>query len=214
MTVFAGEGFQQQRRITKWFYLDAKYRNYQEQSSHYGWFQDINTVAIDHYLNYFHAHDHPSHASFLIHPDVDDRYQFFGGYLNHTMAQNFHRVDQLFDRNPQQSFGSISCIPGQIRNLKAYVKMMIEYHFVEQKTPFICWECGSTDTDIQHRVIPGSQNIKFHISCHSCGEFWVRTHCDRNGHKLVKHLHDNYHKEEFEHYPWYVKCPVCDFPDS
>ncbi|WP_066255637.1 nuclease domain-containing protein [Neobacillus drentensis] len=213
LTVFAGEGYHQ-RRITKWFYLDAKYRNYQEQSSHYGWFHDINTVAIDHYLNYFHAHDHPSHASFLIHPDVDNRYQFFGGYLNHTMAQNFHRVDQLFDRNPRQSFGSISCIPGQIRNLKAYVKMMIEYHFVEQKTPFICWECGSTDTDIQHRVIPGSQNIKFHISCHSCGEFWVRTHCDRNGHKLVKHLRDNYHKEEFEHYPWYVKCPVCDFPDS
>ncbi|PGW74489.1 nuclease domain-containing protein [Bacillus thuringiensis] len=213
LTVFAGEGLQQ-RRITKWFYLDAKYRNYQEQSSHYGWFHDINTVAINHYLNYFHAHDQPSHASFLIHPDVDDRYQFFGGYLNYTMAQNFQRVNQLFDRNPRQSFGSISCIPGQIRNLKAYVKMMIEYHFVEQKTPFICWECGSTDTDIQHKVIPGSQNIKFHISCNSCGEFWVRTHCDSNGHKLVKHLNDNYHKEEFEHYPWFVKCPVCDFPDS
>lgn len=213
LTVFVGEEGQQ-RRITKWFYLDAKYRNYQEENSYYGWFYDINTVAINNYLNYFHANNHPSHASFLIHPDVDGRYQFFGGYLNHTMAQNFHKVDQLFDRNPRQSFGSISCTPGQILNLKAFVKMMIEYHFVEHKTPFICWECGSTDTDIQHKIIPGSQNIKYHISCNSCGEFWVRTHCDRNGHKLVKHLSDNYHKEEFEHYPWYVKCPACDYPDS
>jgi hypothetical protein len=213
LTIFEGEGLQQ-KRITKWFYLDAKYRNYQEQGSHYGWFLDINNVAIGNYLNYFHANEQPSHASFLIHPDVNYHLQFFGGYLNHTMAQNFHKVNQLFDRNPRHRFGSISCIPGQIRNLKAFIKMMIEYYFVEQNTPFICWECGNTNTDIQHKVIPGSQNIKFHLSCNSCGDFWVRTHCDRNGHKLVKHLSDNYHKEEFEHYPWYVKCPVCDFPNS
>lgn len=212
VTVFIGEGLQQ-TKITKWFYLDAKYRNYQQQGS-FGWFYDINTVAIDKYLNYFHEHNQPSHASFLIHPDVDKRYQFFGGYLNNKMKQDFHKVNRFFDLNPRQSFGSISCIPGQIRSLKVFIKMMMEYHFVEQKTPFICWECGSTDTNIQHKIIPGSQRLKFHISCHSCGEFWVRTHCDSNAHKLIKHFNYNYHKEEFEHYPWYVKCPVCDFADS
>lgn len=51
---------------------------------------------------------------------------------------------------------------------------------------------------------------KFFVTCPERGEFWVRNHCDRNAHKLIKHSRDNYHKEEYSSYPWYVKCPKCD----
>lgn len=202
------------KSLSRWFYLDAKYRNYLDQGGMPIWYSDLNQYAIDKYINYYLQKGHPSHASFLVHPDMNSRFSYYGGYLNESMKKELHPINDGYDdRNPRHIFGSFGCIPGQTNHLKTFIRMLLEYHFIQVNTPFICFECGSTDTII-HQKPTKKDNTKYHITCRSCGDFWVRTHCDTHGHKLVKHLFENYHKEEYSEYPWYVKCPVCNLVDE
>ncbi|WP_433745188.1 hypothetical protein [Falsibacillus pallidus] len=200
--------------LSKWFYLDAKYRNYDNQGGLPIWYSDLNQYAIEKYCNHYLQKGQPSHASFLVHPDMNTKYFYYGGYLNESMKKALKPIhDGNDDRNPRHTFGSFGCIPGQTIQLKTFIRMLLEYHFIQANTPFICFECGSNDTIIRQKPTR-MDNTKYHITCRSCGDFWVRTHCDIHGHKLVKHLYANYHKEEYSTYPWYVKCPVCNLVDE
>jgi hypothetical protein len=220
---------QETKVYSKWFYLDAKYRNYEEQNQLDSFYYDINDVAIGKYLNQYRRKGQPSSAAFLIHTDTNYKYDFFGGFHDDIADSSLHDVfdpysnpfsddpfafyqpapiHTHFHRNPRHMYGGFSCIPGETENLKTFVKMLLEYHFIEHMTPSICWDCGSTNTFIERREI-SPNNYKYYITCNDCSEFWVRNHCKESGHKLVKHI-VNYHKEEHDEYPWYVKCPVCN----
>lgn len=198
----------------KRFYLDAKYRKYDDQNGINDWYNDINKTAISKYLNHYKMVKTLTNSAFIIHSDVNEKYLYWGGYLSKNMYDRFNKVDINLDINPRHSFGSFYCVPGNTEKLKTYLKMIIEYHFIELNSPFICWNCGCIDTVIKPISIPSSGSTKFHIKCNNCHEFWVRNHCEASGHKLVKHYRDNFHKEEYRNYPWYVKCPQCNFNDD
>lgn len=200
---------------TKWFYLDAKYRNYGDQGGVSAWYHDVNSVAINKYINFYNENNQPTNGSFIIHPDADRKYTYYGGYMNESMTKHLDDIKGQSDRNPCHQFGSFACTPGHTEHLKLFIRMMLEYHFASANTPFICFRCGSSDTRIMPKFIRSdNDNKKYHITCSHCDDFWVRTHCNSHGHMLIKHLHENYHKEEFDNYPWFVKCPACDVTDE
>lgn len=205
VTVTNGKG---EVKKSNWYYLDAKYKNYDSMGSQW-WYYDINKVAIKKYINHFVNTDEAATASFIIHTDEQEKYVYFGGYFDKDLCEHF---TDYTDDNPKHRFGSFSFLPDHTENFMIFMKLIIEYHFMDEELWRICWDCGSSDTSIPNdkRTIGG--NKKYHITCNNCSSFWVRNHCEKNtDHKLVKHATKNYHKEELTGDPWYVKCPVCDY---
>lgn len=195
-------------KAEKWFFLDAKYRNYEEMHD-YHWFYDINTTAIRKYINDFEDTNIQVTASFIVHTDSREKYVYFGGFFDRYLADGF---TEWADDNPGHRFGSFYFLPNKSHHFLTFTKLMLEYHFVEQDLWKICWECGSLDTEIISKDTSGGYE-KYHIKCKDCSSFWVRTHCRKCWKKLVKHAMNNYHKETKEGDPWYVKCPVCDYKE-
>lgn len=204
----------------KWFYLDAKYRDYANMRQDQ-WYDDINTVAIGKYINSFKNTETKATASFIAHTDTEEKYVYFGGYTNKEITEKLSNYGGLnqesafgsFERlnaNPNHKFGSFYFLPGHTEHFKIFMKIILEYHFMEKQVWAVCWDCGSINTKVETKQTKGSNN-KYYVTCKDCNSFWVRTHCEENAHKLVKHGFGNYHKETSEGDPWYVKCPKCDY---
>lgn len=197
-----------EKPVKKSFYLDAKYRNYDEQDGL--WHDDINDVAIKKYINHFVEKGIQTDGAYIVHSSEEKEYTYFGGHARNYIASikkkmEDDRIIEDTNRNPDHRFGSFSCTPDHIQHLKTFFKMLLEYKFIEYGTPFVCFECGNASPKV---VDKGS---KYHITCSACGEFWVQNHCGKNGHLLVKHALENYHTEIYPDYKWLVKCPKCDF---
>ena len=190
-----------------WYFLDAKYRNYDSMDPLY-WYDDINEVAIKKYTNCFAGGSTPATASFIVHTDEQEKYTYFGGYFDKHLCE---RLKGYKDDNPKHKFGSFSFLPNHTENFLAFMKLILEYHFMEEGLWRICWDCGSIETKVSEEKTEGGF-IKYHIECNECSSFWVRNHCaSKSHHELVKHAMNNYHKEDEPGDPWYVKCPECDY---
>ena len=195
----------------KWFFIDAKYRDYESMGDIY-WYHDINAVAIKKYI--FSFDDREVGASFIAHTDPKMKYTYYGGFFNKDLVDGL--PDWKLD-NPSHKFGSFYFGPrneesllGEAEWFKTFMKLILEYHFMNEELWRICWNCGSYNTYVKNDFTEGGKE-KYHITCNDCHSFWVRNHCvDNSEHKLVKHALNGYHKERIDGDPWYVKCPECD----
>lgn len=198
-------------------YMDAKYKNYVEQGIQ-ELVKDIKKVAIDKYLKGFEGTDNEAAASFIIH--TDDKNSWFvryGGFYKENTLRNFKMIstirnldgsERAFVEVADHRYGSILLIPGKTKAFLTLTKMILEYKL---KNFWTCWNCGEHRPDyisIEKKLTVGGFN-KYHCTCSSCSEFWVKTHCSNKGHDIIKHL-DNYH-DSISEKAWFVECPKgCD----
>lgn len=190
-------------KATKFFILDAKYRNYEKQGKNYWQEKDLRGVCLERYIQKI-KNDTGKEISmaFIVHSDKTAGKSFFGEYVvyNSTLAPL---------NGERQQVGSFYFLPNVEKseiNLSLFFKMMFEY-FMEKWQ--ICWECGSNDVECNE--IQKNNYSKYHLHCKKCGAFWVNNYCDKCAQKnsrvaLIKHA-INYHVEKGGN--WYVRCPKC-----
>ncbi|MDZ5711372.1 nuclease domain-containing protein [Jeotgalibacillus haloalkalitolerans] len=203
-------------------YLDAKYRNYREQSEN-AWIRDIKEVAIEKYLRTTSTDiDLKGDLSFILHCDdqfgdekevegtnysaaYDKRFQELNG--NKLYLGEESNYNQVFLKREEYGHrvGSIFMTPQSTFSFIKWFRMIMEYHVGDHKT---CWRCGSTHNQvIETETSTETGYPKLYLECNTCGEFWVKVHC-RNGHKLIKHT-NNFHQQKDNSNSWYVICPLC-----
>lgn len=196
-------------------YLDAKYRNYKEQKREM-WLEDIKKVSIDTYIktfrNAFEGKENEPISSFIVHSDIGEEWNFFGGDLENCLDEKLGWENEAVNHR----FGSFSFLPSKTTNFRTFFKMVLEYHL---GLYFCCWNCGQTlqgDKKIDKQTKKTERgHEKYHYTCNNCGEFWVKNHClqDTN-HPLIKHL-NNYHSvDNNKNNPWYVICPSCNYNEK
>lgn len=199
-------------------YLDAKYRNYDEQG-YKVWVYDICNVAVKKYMDKFKDTNNYPIASFIIHTDSNFQYTYWGGTSNKLISDKLNRnglnIYLNQSNSPEHSFGAFSFLPDNTKNFKIFIKMILEYklyyymnlYYDENSALFnYCWNCGETQNiDKQIKITKGNY-IKYYYLCNTCKEFWIKTHCDKGNHILIKHL-ENYHS--LNNSKWFVKCPKC-----
>ncbi|GKU24342.1 hypothetical protein CFOLD11_11680 [Clostridium folliculivorans] len=192
---------------SKIVYIDAKYKNYNEQTKA-EWINDVKGVAIDKYIRTFENTVYLPIASFIVHPDLEEKWTFFGGYLNEDQRKELGWRAET----PSHRFGAFAFVPSQIINFQTFIKMILEYHL---KLYDYCWNCGEIvhSEDKINKVMKKTQGgfDKYHYTCNTCGEFWVKTHCEKpEHHNIIKHLYNYHSQKEKSKYPWFVECPKCD----
>lgn len=193
--------------VKKIIYLDAKYRNYRDQGGKHVWLEDIKNTSIDKYIKRItkESMENQPISSFIIHPDTGVDYTAFGGYFS---AQE--RKSLGWRGVSQHKFGSFSFVPSHTLNFRTFIRMLLEYHLGLYDC---CWNCGESnylDDKIKRETKKTAGGYeKFHYTCKTCGDFWVRTHCEIGGknHMLIKHSF-NYHQLKDDS-PWFVICPKC-----
>lgn len=198
------------KKAKKTVYIDAKYRNYKEQGRK-AWVEDIKNTAIDKYIKTFwnipYGAENEPIASFIVHPDTDEQWTFYGGYFGRISAEELD-----WQGRSEHRFGSFSFTPSMESNFITFTKLLLEYHFGLYD---YCWNCGentySEDKIVKIEKTTDKGLVKYHYKCNNCGEFWVKNHCKFNkNHNLIKHVF-NYHEiDPFNNNPWYVLCPECD----
>ncbi|WP_170146935.1 nuclease domain-containing protein [Sinobaca qinghaiensis] len=203
-------------------YLDAKYRNYNEQTEK-AWINDIKEVAIEKYLR-----SNPSEKvlkgdlSFILHCDNEfgaekerEGTSYSAAYDGRFLSNNENIFLHEKESNYKDIFltseeyghrtGSIYMTPQSTFSFVNWFRMIMEYHIGDYET---CWKCGSP----QEKVIITESSTekgypKYYLECKTCGDFWVKVHC-RNGHQLIKHT-NNFHQQKKSSNSWYVICPIC-----
>lgn len=203
--------FGESKELEKTVYLDAKYRNYEEQG-YKEFLNDINHVSIDKYYTTFINTTNESDVSFIVHSDKHNKYNCFGG--NHIIDNG--KIKEVVIKDESENyinknnhrFGSFFLLPSDSFNINKFLRMILEYHL---NLYTMCWTCGEIhNIEVKDkRTISGA--LKYHFTCNNCKEFWVKNHCANRGenHTLLKH-YDNYHSiNKTEKDPWYVICPVC-----
>lgn len=191
-------------------YLDAKYRNYEEQGIEVA-LKDINEVAIGKYYTTFKNSQNAPVASFIVHSYKGEDFECFGG--NHIINDNKIQEVKTYNSSlaevvkDKHRFGAFVMLPSYSFNLNKFLRMILEYHFGMYD---ICWNCGEVEDIKKEKKQTKGGNIKYHYTCNKCNEFWVKNHCHKDiHHRLIKHV-DNYHSvNKYKNDPWYVICPVC-----
>ena len=190
-------------KITKFFILDAKYRNYEKQSYNYWQEKDLRGVCFRKYIQRIKNETGAEIAmSFIVHSDKMSGKNFLGEYVVYN--NKFAQLD-----GERQQVGSFYFLPNVEKseiNLSLFFKMMFEYFMDKWQ---ICWECGSNEVEV--KKFPTDKNHKYekyHLRCKNCGAFWVNNYCDKCAERvtLMKHA-INYHVEKGDN--WYVRCPKC-----
>jgi len=180
------------------FYLDAKYRKYESEKQ---FSKDIIDTALMKYINTFvNTKDFPK-SSFILHSTNENEYRYLGSVPHNSIDKKYYQKT-LAEEFPNHKFGSIPFIPTEINSFKLMFKMFMEYHLDLYD---ICWTCGEVH-DVERQVKYTEAGIvKYYFICQKCGEFWVKTHCNICGNKLLKHNFDYHHKKS----SWNVSCPKC-----
>lgn len=200
------------------FYIDAKFKNYKEMQGEFN--KDIEEVSIEKY--YQKINDKYVKASFIVHPMNNDRYITYGGKNLFRYEEEFNNkrgcyenkakfiiYDESIEKKKYDNynavdhrFGSFCLTPHNTNYFKTFMKMILEYHLSYY---WICWNCGEIHVQSK-KLLTAGNNTKYHFRCNSCGEFWVKSHCSKNGHNIIKHI-DNYHSLLTNE--WYLLCPKC-----
>lgn len=203
--------FKSKTRGEKRVYLDAKYRNYEEQGISVAQ-KDINEVAIGKYYVPFENSQNAPVASFIVHSHKGEDFECFGG--NHIIDNNEIQEIKTYNNDllkkaikDNHRFGAFVMLPSYSFNLNKFLRMILEYHFGMYD---ICWNCGEVEDIKKEQKRTQAGNIKYHYTCNKCNDFWVKNHCREDiHHPLIKHV-DNYHSiNKDKNDPWYVICPVC-----
>ena len=183
--------------VEKIFYIDAKYRNYEDQGANY-FAHDIVEVAFKKYiLPYFNSINEPA-SSMIIHSYKDDHFVDYEG-------TKFISNKNQYPLKPH-SLGGFYLVPSNVNFLRIYLRLIFEYHLNQYE---FCWTCGEMVNIDKITKKTQAGKDKYHYKCDSCQEFWVKTHCSNDSkHKIIKHLF-NYHSNNQKKYPWYVDCPEC-----
>lgn len=190
--------------------LDTKYRNYTIQGIN-EWKKDLTITAINKYGN-MHPLDPEWQvkilSSSIMHSTEGS--SFFEKELCHPyhVLYNSQLFDVPFDKNNAHRYSSITMTPSNTLHFKNWFRMQLEYHLNFYSS---CWNCGELEKIQVKQLSTKSGFAKFHYTCQTCHEFWVKVHCSKHGHTLIKHSM-NYHLQEKLNMssPWYVKCPKCE----
>ena len=189
-------------------FLDAKHKNYLEQPKD-SLEKELLKVAITNYgKQRFRDLDGGTIASFLMHTDVKT------GLEKERSGENYHAYYNC-NINPEylnggkdeaHKYGAIYMLPSITWPFRKWFGMLMEYRLGKYET---CWHCGCDDIQKEIKYTVGGFK-KFHYTCKTCGEFWVKNHCGHQSghHTLIKHF-NNYHKQVERDHSWYVVCPVC-----
>lgn len=192
-------------------YLDAKYRNYKEQGEQ-EWGNDIKEIAIKKYGSKTHKNKPllKTIASFILHPDIafgmdkeikGENYFAFYNKKEFPVSMDNQSIEEV------HKYGSIYLLPTATHSFKNWFRMIMEFRMnLHEK----CWTCGNLTNIKKETKYTGRGYPKYHYQCqnHECNEYWVKNHCSKHGHKLVKHV-NNYHRQPSSQYEWYVVCPSC-----
>ena len=202
-------------KTTKFFILDAKYRNYEQQGYNYWKEKDLRGVCLEKYIQKIKRYTGKEISmSFIVHSDwTTPKDKFWGEYVVYNANIRFEKEKLFAKLNGElQQVGSFYFFPNVEKseiNLSLFFKMMFEY-FMEKWQ--ICWECGSNNVE----STPGKTKAnkpKCYYNCKNCGAFWVKTHCGNCSNKLIIKHAINYHEEQKKvcgkKSKWYVCCPKC-----
>lgn len=173
---------------TMTFYLDAKYHGYTGSENNV--YKDIEETAIQKYLLPLEETKYGAIGSFIVHCVDDNKNISYGGQKG-----RYHRA------------GGFSLTPTNSIYFSTWISLCMEYFFKEYTT---CWACGSIEVKEEESFTMGDKK-KYYYTCNHCKSFWVKTHCNSCGNRLlVKHdlPQKQYHKLTSE--KWMVHCPVCD----
>lgn len=187
--------------------LDAKYRDYTLQGNEQ-WINDVQKIAMKKYGE-MRPIDRkwqlPILHSGIIHCDE----QVLIGQEEQFNPYHVLYNDKLFEKDMSSEtahrYGSICMIPSQLHIFNNWFRMILEYHL---KAYQICWHCGEETNISMRQLVTASGYPKYHYTCNSCHEFWVKVHCRRGHHHLVKHTL-NYHLQVNRQQRWFVVCPCC-----
>lgn len=188
--------------------VDAKYRDYSLQGTE-TWKKDVERVAIEKYGE-MHTIDRkwmlPILHSAIIHCDE----QVSNNLENQFNPYHVFYNEQLFEVELSQKtahkFGSIYMLPSQIHVFKNWFRLILEYTFKAYHT---CWSCGEQVNLSVRQFVTAGGYPKYHFTCKSCNEFWVKVHCRQSRqHLIVKHTL-NYHLQVSRQQRWFVICPCC-----
>lgn len=186
--------------------LDAKYRNYVSQGKQ-KWKEDVVETAIDKYAKMQPTDEKwqvPLLASGILHSDMvfsENAEEEYHPY--HVMYNEELFATTLTEEEPHK-YASIYMTPSSTYVFKNWFRLIMEYHLNEYK---VCWNCGETEVE-ERQLLTQYGYPKFYYTCTSCGEFWVKVHCQSKRHKIIKHM-NNYHLQIKNQERWWVICPSC-----
>lgn len=184
--------------------LDAKYRDYKTMGENF-WLKDIEDVGIKKYGK-ISAKDPkwrlPIISSSIIHSDIklienNDYFPYIPYYMDKNSGKDKFK------------YSSIPFTPSNVNIFKNYLRMIFEYILGYYN---ICWNCGENEKIRISKLKTKGKNIKYHIECLSCNEFWVKSHCyNDKDHVIIKH-NSNYLKENKKSEKskgTNLICPIC-----
>lgn len=187
--------------------LDAKYRDYTLQGNEQ-WVNDVQKIAIQKYGE-MRPIDRkwqlPILHSGIVHCDEQVSNSQEEQFNPYHVLYNEAMFEMGMSNETAHRYGSIYMIPSQLHIFKNWFRMILEYHL---KAYHICWHCGEESNISVRQLVTASGYPKYHYICNNCHEFWVKVHCRRSQHLLVKHTL-NYHLQVNRQQRWFVVCPCC-----
>ncbi|MGX7406419.1 hypothetical protein SAMN04487985_1169 [Aerococcus urinaehominis] len=230
------EIYNQSLGVHKLAITDAKYQDFGIQAGqalNQTYYQTVTDVAMDKYngltptdaqadflVDHWQNNDVVSSA--IMYPGQVDQMTNFGSYpyydlnfdqqINLSMAAKERRYEKLGQATYYEghqhplAFQAIPVDPLQTASLTNYLRMLMEYHLAMFDR---CWYCGAASDQVHRRKLATKRgNKKYYFTCRSCGEFWVKSHCENSiYHSLIKHF-DNYIPDQ-DYDKWYLHCPDC-----
>jgi len=100
----------------------------------------LKSIAYEKFYKGLDSQIEPSHISFIVHPNADKNWVFFGGYvinsiLNEDLKSENNSSDhknneglEWQDNPTDHRVGIFALVPGKIIYFKTFMKMILEYH--------------------------------------------------------------------------------------